>query len=62
MAVSAELIDFVKSGLERGVPRQQLNNVLRSAGWDQEQVQRAMAEYADVEFVIPVPQIGRAHV
>lgn len=56
MAASADLIEFVKAGLERGIPRQQLDAALKNAGWDHEQVQRAMAKYADVDFVIPVPR------
>ena len=56
MAVSPELIDFVKEGLQRGIPRAQLDDALRRAGWDREQVAGAMRQFADVEFVIPVPR------
>lgn len=56
MSVNAALIDFVKLGLERGIPKQQLDEVLRQAGWDREQVGGAMQQFADVEFAIPVPR------
>ena len=56
MAISAELIEFVKDGLARGIPRGQLNDVLRNAGWEREQVSGAIARFADVEFAIPVPR------
>lgn len=56
MAISAELLEFVKAGLDRGIPKTQLAEVLRSAGWEQEQVARAVGRYADVDFAIPVPR------
>lgn len=56
MSVNAALVDFVKLGLERGIPRQQLDEALRQAGWDREQVGGAMRQFADVEFAIPVPR------
>jgi hypothetical protein len=56
MAISAELIEFVKDGLRRGIPRRDLDGVLRDAGWDGEQVRGAIARFSDVEFAIPVPR------
>jgi hypothetical protein len=56
MAVSPELIEFVKEGLQRGIPRAQLDDALRRAGWDHEQVAGAMRQFADLEFAIPVPR------
>jgi hypothetical protein len=56
MSVNAALVDFVKLGLERGIPKQQLDEALRQAGWDREQVGGAMRQFADVEFAIPVPR------
>jgi hypothetical protein len=56
MAVSQELIAFVKDGLQRGVPRAQLEKVLLGAGWNVEQVKGAIGSFADIEFPIPVPR------
>lgn len=56
MAVSPELIDFVKEGLQRGIPKAQLDDALRRAGWDREQVASALRQFADLEFAIPVPR------
>ncbi len=56
MAVSQELIDFVKDGLQRGIPRAQLEQALLGAGWNKEQVRGAIGSFAEVEFPIPVPR------
>ena len=56
MAVSDELGSFVKEALARGVSREQVEDVLRRAGWTAQQVRAALAGYAAVDFVIPVPR------
>lgn len=56
MALSQDLIVFVKDGLQRGVARGDIEAVLVRAGWPPEQVRRALAGFADVEFAIPVPR------
>jgi hypothetical protein len=56
MAVSEELIDFVKDGLRSGVPRAQLEQALLRAGWTTEQVRGALASFAEMEFPVPVPR------
>jgi len=56
MAISTELVDFVKAGLERGVAKRDLDDVLRTAGWDREQINGAIGRFADVDFAIPVPR------
>ena len=56
MNASTELIAFVKEGLQRGIPKGQLDEALRTAGWQREQVSGALRQFADVEFVIPVPR------
>jgi hypothetical protein len=56
MALSQELLAFVKDGLQRGLARADLEAVLLRAGWPPEQVRRALGGFADVEFAIPVPQ------
>ncbi len=56
MAMNQELDGFLKQGLERGLPREQLEQVLRDAGWPPDQVRDALARYADIDFPIPVPR------
>jgi len=56
MAVNKELTEFVKEGIGRGLPREQLHGVLISAGWPADQVQTAFSKFADVTFPIPVPR------
>ena len=56
MALNEELIRFVRQGLERGMPRTEIQDVLLKAGWPAEQVRRALAGFADVAFPIPVPR------
>ena len=56
MALSPELVGFVKEGLERGLSREQIADILGRAGWPADQVRRALAGFADVESPIPVPR------
>ena len=56
MAVNKEIAGFLKEGLERGLPRQQLEQVLLEAGWPRDQVRGALGGFADVAFPIPVPR------
>src|ERR1700732_2047310 len=56
MALSQDLIAFVKESLHRGLPRADVERVLMRAGWPAEQVRRALHSFSDVEFAIPVPR------
>lgn len=56
MAISDALIGFVKEGLQRGLPRAQIQDALLGAGWPPEHVRRALAGFAESEFPIPVPR------
>lgn len=56
MALNAELVAFVKEGLQRGLSRDEIADVLLRAGWPAEQVTGAMTAYADLDFPIPVPR------
>jgi hypothetical protein len=56
MAVNEELSGFLKEGLERGLPREQLEEVLLETGWPPDQVRGALGGFADVTFPIPVPR------
>jgi hypothetical protein len=51
-----ELTDFVQAALARGEPRARIEQVLLDAGWEKDQVERALARFADVAFPIPVPR------
>ena len=56
MAVNAELTEFVRNALGRGLPRADVDATLRRAGWTQDAVRNTLDGYADVEFPIPVPR------
>ena len=56
MAGNDEITGFLKAGLERSLPREQLKGVLLEAGWPRDQVRRALDGFADVAFPIPVPR------
>src|SRR5262245_1741261 len=56
MAVTEDLVVFVRDALARGQTRAQIVEVLRKAGWTNEQTRAALASYADVEFPVPVPR------
>ena len=56
MAINEELSGFLKEGLERGLPREQLEEVLLQTGWPPEQVRGALGSFADIAFPIPVPR------
>jgi hypothetical protein len=56
MAVEKELSEFVRSALAAGAPRAEIAQALAQAGWRNEQVQRALADYAEVAFPVPVPR------
>lgn len=56
MAVSDELAAFVKESLARGLPPAQIEDVLRRAGWSDEQIAAGLAAFAQLDFPIPVPR------
>jgi hypothetical protein len=56
MAINEELSGFVKEGLERGLPRAELEKVLLETGWPDDQVRGALDAFADVDFPVPVPR------
>jgi len=56
MAAGDELLDFVRDALGRGLPRPQIEDALRKAGWTTDQIRGALTSYAEVEFPIPVPR------
>jgi hypothetical protein len=56
MAVQEELIEFVGDALRAGQSRERIAQVLSEAGWEKDQVERAVARFAPVDFPIPVPR------
>lgn len=52
----APLKDFVRSALQAGASREATRTALQRAGWPAEQIQDALGQYADVDFVVPVPR------
>lgn len=56
MAVDQDLSGFVKEALLRGVPRPQIQEALLHAGWEREEVQKALAAFAEIDFPVPVPR------
>lgn len=51
-----ELTDFVRAALAKGVPRVDIEAVLRKAGWTADQTREALRGFAETEFPIPVPR------
>ena len=56
MTLSPELVGFVRQALDRGLPRERIEDLLIRAEWPADQVRRALAGFADVESPIPVPR------
>jgi hypothetical protein len=56
MATDDALSSFVKEALARGLPREQIAEALRQAGWRGEQIAAALSAYSTVEFALPVPR------
>jgi hypothetical protein len=56
MAAPDQLSDFVRDALGRGVPRPQIEEALRKAGWTADQIRGAVTTFAEVDFPIPVPR------
>lgn len=52
----ANLVDFVKAALECGESRARIKDVLKKAGWPDDQVESALAAFAEVDFPVPVPR------
>lgn len=60
VALSPDLIAFVREALERGLPRAQINDALIRAGWPADQVKLAISGFAEIDFPIPVPRPSSA--
>ena len=47
---------FVKEALSRNIPKQEIQEALRKANWQDDEIKAALGLYADVAFPIPVPK------
>ena len=56
MAINEELLNFVKEALLRELPREEIKIALLQAGWEEGQIESALATYAELDFPIPVPK------
>ena len=56
MAVSEDLVVFVRDALARGQSREQIADALLKAGWTKEQTQAALRAFAEIDFPVPVPR------
>jgi hypothetical protein len=54
--VSPDLQQFIRDALARGLPRDDIRKALAEAGWPSEEVEAALAGWADLAFPIPVPR------
>lgn len=57
MAVSDDLLVFVRDALARGQSRTQIADVLQRAGWTPEQIRAALSAFAELDFPVPVPRV-----
>jgi Domain of unknown function (DUF5671) len=56
MAITDDLRMFVKEALARQLPRTEVDGALRRSGWSATQIRGALAEFAEIDFPIPVPR------
>jgi hypothetical protein len=54
--MNAELIDFSRQALAKGIGRQDIATTLRQAGWSEADARAALGAFADVPFPLPVPR------
>ncbi len=52
----ASLLEFVKTALALGEPRARIADVLKKAGWPDDQVAGALGSFAEIDFPAPVPK------
>lgn len=53
---NSDLSAFVGRALAAGISRTAINNALRQAGWQNDQIERALSDFAEVDFPLPVPR------
>lgn len=55
-AADDDLLGFVYKALDRGSSRSEIRAALGRAGWSNDDIEKALAAYAEVDFPIPVPR------
>jgi hypothetical protein len=56
MAINEDLTGFIRKALNRGLPRDEIRDVLSQADWSDDEVRAALQSFAAVDFPIPVPR------
>lgn len=56
MAANEDLTGFIREALNRGLPRDEIRDVLSRADWSDEEVRAGLLSFAAVDFPIPVPR------
>ncbi len=51
-----ELIQFTQQALAQGATRSEIRKALQKAGWETVDINAALAAFADVPFIVPIPQ------
>ena len=54
--MSAELVEFTRQALAKGIRRDEILGVLRKAGWDEADAKTALDSFAETDFPLPVPK------
>jgi len=54
--MSSEIHSFVKESLEKNQSRASIKEALLSAGWQEQEIAKALNSFAEVDFPIPVPK------
>ena len=54
--MNPDLRDFIKDALTQKLPREQIRQALLAAHWPADEVERALQNYAEVDFPVPVPR------
>ncbi len=56
MAANEDLTGFIREALNRGLPRDEIRDVLSQADWSDEEVRGGLLSFAEIDFPIPVPR------
>ena len=54
--MNAELQEFTRRALEKGVPRERIDAALKDAGWSDADVRAALSAFAESDLPVPVPK------
>ncbi|MCF8383695.1 MAG: DUF5671 domain-containing protein [Chlorobium sp.] len=53
---NSDLSTFVGTALADGISRTAIRNALLQAGWQNDRIERALGDYAELDFPLPVPR------